>query len=56
MSDSYYGRPILKEPVWTWEIPVYFFFGGMAGAAAPFALISELRAARAPRRLSLIHI
>jgi hypothetical protein len=41
--DSYYGRPILKEPVWTWEIPVYFFFGGMAGAAAPFALISELR-------------
>ena len=43
MSDSYYGRPILKEPVWTWEIPAYFFFGGMAGAAAPFALISELR-------------
>jgi polysulfide reductase-like protein len=43
MSDSYYGRPILKAPVWTWEIPTYFFFGGMAGAAAPFALISELR-------------
>jgi hypothetical protein len=42
-SDSYYGRPILKEPVWTWEIPTYFFFGGMAGAAAPFALLSELR-------------
>jgi formate-dependent nitrite reductase membrane component NrfD len=41
--DSYYGRPILKAPVWTWEIPVYFFFGGMAGAAAPFALVSELR-------------
>jgi hypothetical protein len=41
--DSYYGRPILKEPVWTWEIPLYFFFGGMAGAAAPFALVSELR-------------
>jgi hypothetical protein len=41
--DSYYGRPILKEPVWTWEIPVYFFFGGMAGAAAPFAVLSELR-------------
>ncbi len=43
MSDSYYGRPILKAPVWTWEIPTYFFFGGMAGAAAPFALLSELR-------------
>jgi hypothetical protein len=43
MSESYYGRPIVKAPVWTWEIPVYFFFGGMAGAAAPFALLSELR-------------
>jgi hypothetical protein len=43
MSDSYYSRPILKAPVWTGEIATYFFFGGMAGAAAPFALISELR-------------
>jgi polysulfide reductase-like protein len=43
VSDSYYGRPILKQPTWTWEIPVYFFCGGTAGAAAPFALMSELR-------------
>jgi hypothetical protein len=43
VSDSYSGRPILKAPVWTWEIPAYFFLGGTAGAAAPFALISELR-------------
>jgi hypothetical protein len=40
---SYYGRPILKQPVWTWEIPVYFFLGGMAGAAAPLAVAAELR-------------
>jgi formate-dependent nitrite reductase membrane component NrfD len=31
---SYYGRPIIKEPVWTWEIPTYFFTGGLAGASA----------------------
>src|SRR6266536_1742519 len=31
-SRSYHGRPVLKEPVWTWEIPWYFFLGGMAGA------------------------
>src|ERR671936_2171207 len=31
---SYYGRPILKEPVWQPEIPFYFFFGGIAGASA----------------------
>ena len=29
---SYYGRAVLKEPVWTWEIPWYFFAGGLAGA------------------------
>jgi hypothetical protein len=34
---SYYEQPIVKQPVWTWEIPCYFFTGGMAGAAAPLA-------------------
>ena len=29
---SYYGRPILKEPVWQPEIPFYFFTGGVADA------------------------
>jgi hypothetical protein len=33
-ADSYYGRPILKEPVWKPEIPFYFFFGGLAGASS----------------------
>jgi formate-dependent nitrite reductase membrane component NrfD len=32
--QSYYGRPIVKEPTWTWEIPTYFFTGGLAGASA----------------------
>jgi formate-dependent nitrite reductase membrane component NrfD len=31
---SYYGRAILKPPVWTWEIPVYLFTGGIAGASS----------------------
>jgi formate-dependent nitrite reductase membrane component NrfD len=31
---SYYGRPIVKDPTWTWEIPTYFFTGGLAGASA----------------------
>ncbi len=39
---SYYGRPILKEPVWTWEIPWYFFLGGIAGASAPLAFAARL--------------
>ncbi len=40
---SYYGQPILKQPVWTWEIPVYFFAGGLAGASAGLAYASERR-------------
>jgi Polysulphide reductase, NrfD len=39
---SYYGRPVLKEPVWTAEIPWYFFFGGLAGAAAPLGVGADL--------------
>jgi formate-dependent nitrite reductase membrane component NrfD len=31
---SYYGRPILKEPVWEPSIPAYFFTGGIAGASS----------------------
>ncbi|HZQ83113.1 MAG TPA: NrfD/PsrC family molybdoenzyme membrane anchor subunit [Gaiellaceae bacterium] len=31
---SYYGRPIVKEPVWQAEIPLYFFTGGIAGASS----------------------
>ena len=43
-TPDYYGRPILKAPVWTWEIPAYFFFGGMAGRGR--ALRAAQRAAR----------
>jgi DMSO reductase anchor subunit len=40
---SYYGQPVIKEPVWTWEIPLYFFTGGLAGASAGLAWGAELR-------------
>jgi hypothetical protein len=33
-ATGYYGRPLLKAPTWTWEVPLYFFIGGAAGAAA----------------------
>jgi Polysulphide reductase, NrfD len=31
-------RPIIKEPVWTWEIPTYFFVGGLAGGSTVLGL------------------
>jgi hypothetical protein len=40
---SYYGRPIIKEPTWTWEIPTYFFTGGLAGASAVLSTAAKLR-------------
>ena len=55
MSDSYYGRPVLKEPVWTWEIPLYFFVGGLAGASSALALGARLTGrARLARRLHAV--
>jgi hypothetical protein len=35
---GYHGLPVLKAPVWTWEIPLYFFIGGIAGMAPVIAL------------------
>ena len=39
---TYHGQPVLAEPVWTWEVPVYLFAGGLAGATAGVAFASEL--------------
>jgi formate-dependent nitrite reductase membrane component NrfD len=39
---SYYDLPLLKAPVWTWEVPTYFFVGGAAGAAAILGVAAQL--------------
>ncbi len=39
-TAGYYGLPVVKPPVWTWEISVSFFvgaIGGMSGVIAPIA-------------------
>jgi hypothetical protein len=40
--ESYYGLPALKPPVWTWEVPLYFFLGGVTGMSACLALAAEI--------------
>ncbi len=40
-ETGYYGIPLLKQPSWTWEIPLYFFVGGAAGAAAVVGSIAH---------------
>ena len=39
---GYYGQPVVKPPVWTWEIPVYFFVGGLGGMSALIAVAALL--------------
>ncbi len=36
-QTGYYGVPLLKEPQWKPEVPLYFFVGGAAGASATIA-------------------
>jgi formate-dependent nitrite reductase membrane component NrfD len=50
-ARSYYGRPVIKPPVWKPQVPWYFFTGGLTGAASTFALAAELAGhARLARR------
>ena len=42
MTDpAYYGRPILKPPVWKREIGWYLFTGGLAGASSTMAFLAR---------------
>src|SRR6185312_15076516 len=34
--------PFIKPPVWTWEVPLYFWVGGMASGSAFVALAADL--------------
>jgi Polysulphide reductase, NrfD len=51
------GRGMMKPAVWTWEVPLYFWTGGMASGAAFVALACDVagdeRAARISRLVSL---
>lgn len=40
-TASYYGRPVLKAPVWKPLIPLYVFCGGLAGASSTMALAAR---------------
>ena len=44
---SYYGRPVIKEPVWEPpDVPGYLFLGGLAGASSVLAAGSQLTGRR----------
>jgi hypothetical protein len=35
---GYYGQPVIKPPVWTWQVGLYLFVGGTAGMSGVIAL------------------
>ena len=39
---SYHGNPVLKPPTWTWQVPLYFFVGGVAGISTFIALAAHV--------------
>lgn len=45
MATTYRDAPLVKPPVWTWEIPLYFFIGGAAGVAAVIAAAAHFSGA-----------
>jgi len=40
--DSYYHLPALKPPAWTWEVPLYFFVGGISGVSTCMAFVAQI--------------
>lgn len=41
---GYFGQPVVKPPVWTWQVGLYLFAGGLAGMAAVIAFAGALTA------------
>jgi formate-dependent nitrite reductase membrane component NrfD len=47
---DYYRLPLVKEPVWIWSVPLYFYVGGVAGGSALLAAAAHGR--RSLRRIA----
>jgi Polysulphide reductase, NrfD len=47
---SYYGRPVIKAPVWRKDIPSYLFTGGLAAGSALLAAGADLTGRSGLRR------
>ena len=56
LPDTIQG-PVMNPPVWTWEVPLYFWTGGMAAGASFVALACDLagdeRSAAIARKVAL---
>ena len=51
-EPAYYDYPVLKSPLWRWEIIWYFFFGGLASGCYIIATIAALFGSREDRAVA----
>ncbi len=53
-GDSYYGRPVVKAPVWKPAIALYFFTGGVAGASSVLGFAASITGHRRLARSAFV--
>jgi formate-dependent nitrite reductase membrane component NrfD len=41
MTEGYYDYAVVRRPVWTWEVPAYFWLGGMGAGAFVTASLAQ---------------
>src|SRR5215217_9054300 len=41
-DKNYYGIPPIKRAHWTWQIPIYFWLGGIGAGTQLFATVAQL--------------
>ena len=51
---SYYGRPVLKKPVWDWKIAAYLFSGGLSAGSAMLAAGADVTGRPGLRRVNRV--
>jgi len=52
MTEGYYDYPVVRRPVWTWEVPAYFWLGGMAAGAFLTASLAQTVGSADDRRVA----
>lgn len=51
-GQGYYDYPVVRLPVWTWEVPAYFWLGGMAAGAFVTASLAQAVGSADDRRFA----
>ena len=49
-GGGYYDNPVVRRPVWTWEVPAYFWLGGMGAGAFVTASLAQTLGSADDRR------